>query len=173
VWTNQRHRDSSKALLKTLIQAIILYHLDYCMMCLTATSGSCSQSRTLPHVWLLVPDGVIISHQFCGSYTGCHSGEGLTIKCHAWCTSHCRAMHPGTWLTTSTLSSTAVVVYFDQHMTGHARYLGLTPASATEVSASLDHVCGTHCCHLCNKILAMDSLSVSEWVGFNVPLNTL
>jgi len=36
-----------------------------CMVCPTTSSVSCSQSRTLRHVWLLVPDGVIISHQFC------------------------------------------------------------------------------------------------------------
>jgi len=101
---------------------------------------------------------VTTSHQFCSSYFGCQSGDGSTIKCHAWCTSHCRAMHPGTCLTTSTLSPTMVV---DQHMTGHARCLGHTPASVTEVSASLDHVCGTLCRRLCDKTLATDSLSDS------------
>jgi len=45
------------------------------------------------------------------------------------------------------------------HMTGHARCLRHTPALATKVSASLDHVCGTLCCRLCEKTLAMDSLS--------------
>jgi len=63
-----------------------------------------------------------------------------SIKWHAWCTSHCQAMHPGIWLMTSTLLPTAVVIYFDQHMTGHARCLGHAPASVTEVSALLDHV---------------------------------
>jgi len=36
------------------------------------------------------------------------------------------------------------------------------PASATEVSASLDHVCGKLCRRLCNKTSAVDSLSDSE-----------
>jgi len=46
-------------------------------------------------------------------------------------------------------------------MTGHARYVGhqLTPASATEVSASLNHVCGTLCRRLCDNTLATYSLS--------------
>jgi len=136
-----------------------------CMVSPTASSGSCSQSRTLLHVWLLVPDGVVISHQFWSCYIGCQSGDGLTTKWHAWCTSHCRAMHPDTWLTTSTLLPTVVVAHFDQHMTGHARDLGhrSTPASATEVSASLDHVCGTRCRRLCDK--TTDSLS-DNWKHF-------
>ena len=57
--------------------------------------------------------------------------------------------------TTSTLSSTAVIVYFDQQiMTGRARYLERTSASATAVSA----LCAMLCRHLCNKTLATDTL---------------
>jgi len=70
-------------------------------------------------------------------------------------------MHPDTWLTTSTLLPTVVIIYYDQHTTGHAQYLGHTPASVREVSASLDHVCGTLCRQLCDKTLAMDSLGNS------------
>jgi len=139
------------------------------MVCLTASSGSCSKSRTLLHVWLPVPLGVIISHQLCHHITPVlqQLHDGLTMKWHAWYTSHCRTKHPGTWLMTSTLLPTVVLVYFDQHMTRHVRYLGVghTPALATEVSASMDHMCGMLCHRLCDKTLAMDSLS-DNWNHF-------
>jgi len=134
---------------KTLTQAFVSWRLDYCNSLLYGVSDSLIRklqsvqngavplitgTRRCDHItpvpqqlhWLLVRRRVDYS-----------------IKWHAWCTSHCLAMHPGTWLTTSTLLPTVVVVYFDQHMTGHR------PASATEVSASLDHLCGTLCRRLC------------------------
>jgi len=45
------------------------------------------------------------------------------------------------------------------------KYAVKCTASATEVSASLDHVCGTLCRRLCSKTLATDSLS-DRWKHF-------
>ena len=49
-----------------------------CMVCPTASSVSCSQSRMLRHVWLLVPDGVITSHQFCSYKVACLVHQSLS-----------------------------------------------------------------------------------------------
>jgi len=136
-----------------------------CTVCLTASSGSCSHSRTLLHVWI----------------TGARRSDHITPVVH-WLPVRRRVDYKVACLVHQSVSGHAPRYLADDinlvANTGHhllrsaydrtcaiAQYLGHTPASVTEVSASLDHVCGTLCRHLCDKTLAMDSLG-NSWEHF-------
>jgi len=135
---------------KTLIQAFVSCHLDYYCNSLQY-SISDSLIRKLQSVQSS-PAHLITGARQCYHITPVLQQlyllpvkQWLTIRWHAWYTSHCWAMHLGTWLTTSTLSPTAVITYFNQHLTGRMLYCRHTPALATEAPTSVHLMCGTLC----------------------------
>jgi len=81
--------------IKTLIQAFVCTRptaTPCCMVC----PKSCSQSRTLWHVWITGARRCDHTTPVLQQLHWLPVDDRLTIKWHAWCTSHCQAMHPGT-----------------------------------------------------------------------------
>jgi len=85
---------------RTLVQAFIASHLNYCNLCFTAQLmdyfKGCNQSKMLLHISLLVQDGAKTSLRFSASYTGYRCSNISTLSSPAsfirrwpvksWCT---------------------------------------------------------------------------------------
>jgi len=95
--------------------------------------------------WLLQPSKYlnhlfVTSRMCCASCTGFLSGDTLTTRLHAWCSSRSLVWHPHIWLMTSTLSPTAATTFCSrQDMSSHVH----TTPLMTGVSVLPVRGCGT------------------------------
>jgi len=89
---------------KTLVQAFISCHLDYCNSLLYGISdgyfSAFSRCRTLPLAWSRAPVVVTTSHQCCGSCTGCHFVSESRLRLRSSCISRSLVLLPHILLTT-------------------------------------------------------------------------
>jgi len=118
---------------------------------------SCSQFRTLPHIWL------VTGARRCDHITPVlQQLQWLSVRRRVDYKVACLVHHSlwghGTWLTTTTLSPTVVVIYFYQRMTRHTIYILLWRANCIETISHIWPICAIR--HFTSHLLIVFELEL-------------